>query len=75
MSTAMDAKRRPNHRRYLAVLRGMTPAQRAAKTFELSEFTKRLFIDGLRNRYPDLSSSELNRLAVDRLLKCHNRNY
>ncbi len=57
-------KPRPNHRQYLEVLRRMTPAQRLNKAFELSEFSKRLFKQGLRKQFPDLSEA-----------KCHNRNY
>ena len=70
----MTPKARPNHLRYLEVLRSMTPGQRLAKAFELSAFTKRLFLDGLRQRFPELSDAELHRLALERLTKCHNRN-
>jgi hypothetical protein len=68
-------KPRPNHARYLAVLRAMTPEQRLAKAFELSAFSKELFLQGLRRRFPDLDAEQLHRLALDRLEKCHNRNY
>jgi hypothetical protein len=71
----MNPKLRPNHARYLQVLRAMTPAQRLAKAFELSEFSKQLFLDGLRRRFPDLGEHDLRRLALERLAKCHNRNY
>jgi hypothetical protein len=53
----------------------MTPAQRLAKAFELSEQSKRLFLAGLRARFPELNQQELHRLALERLAKCHNRNY
>lgn len=33
----MDPKPRPNHRRYIEILRRMTPEQRLAKAFELSD--------------------------------------
>ena len=68
-------KPRPNHHRYLEVLRAMTPAQRLEKAFELSADMKRLFLTGLRARFPDLSERELHRLALERLAKCHNRNF
>jgi hypothetical protein len=71
----MDIKRRPNHAKHLEVLRRMTPAQRLAKAFELSDFTRRLFYIGLRKRFPDASAEELHRIALARLAKCHNRNY
>jgi hypothetical protein len=71
----MDIKPRRNHRKYLEVLRRMTPAQRLQKAFELSEFTKKLFIHGLRKRFPDLSEEEFHKLLLERLEKCHNQNY
>jgi hypothetical protein len=71
----MSPKPRPNHARYLQVLRAMTPAQKLAKVFELSEFSKKLFLHGLRRRFPNLSDADLHRLALERLAKCHNRNY
>ncbi|HXE54138.1 MAG TPA: hypothetical protein VN541_14040 [Tepidisphaeraceae bacterium] len=71
----MDPKPRPNHRQYLEVLRRMTPQQKAAKFFELSEQAKRLFREGLRKRFPELSEEEFHALYLERLAKCHNRNY
>lgn len=53
----------------------MGPAARARKFFELSEQAKQLFIHGLRKRFPDLSEAEFHALMLDRLAKCHNRNY
>ena len=71
----MNAKPRPNHRQYLRVLRGMTPAQRLQKAFALSETARALFLQGLRQRFPDRPAEQINKLYVDRLAKCHNRNY
>jgi hypothetical protein len=71
----MDPKPRPNHRQYIETLRRMTPGQRLAKAFELSEFSKRLFLNGLRERFPEASPEELHRIYLARLEKCHNRNY
>ena len=71
----MDPKPRPNHRLYLESLQRMSPAQRLAKAFELSEFSKQLFITGLRKRFPDLPPDEFHTLLLDRLAKCHNKNY
>jgi hypothetical protein len=53
----------------------MTPEQRLAKAFELSEFSRQLFIHGLRRRFPDLPEAEFKELLLRRLDKCHNRNY
>ena len=71
----MHRKPRPNHKLYIQMLRRMTPEQRLAKTFDLSEFTRRLFADGLRRRFPDLSEGDFQELLRTRLEKCHNRNY
>ena len=71
----MDPKLRPNHRLYLQALRSMTPSQRLRRAFELSDRAKRLFLHGLRKRFPDHSEDQLHRLALDRLAKCHNRRY
>ena len=71
----MIDKPRPNHGTYVQILRRMTPEQRLRKAFDLSEFAKALFLQGLRTRFPDLSDDEFDRLARERLDKCHNRNY
>jgi hypothetical protein len=71
----MDPKPRPNHQVYLQILRAMTPEQKLLKVFELSEFSKALFVAGLRQRFPDATEEEFQRLLLDRLEKCHNRNY
>jgi len=68
-------KPRPNHQRYLEVLRAMTPEQKLLKVFELSEFSKALFIEGLRLRFPNATDDEIRRILLDRLEKCHNKNY
>ena len=71
----MNPKPRPNHKLYLEVLRNMTPEQRLAKVFELSEFGKALFIHGLRKRFPDVSEEEFKKILLARLALSHNRNY
>ena len=73
--TMPDLKPRPNHAVYLRALRAMSPQARLRKAFELSAFTRALFRAGLARRFPDSSAAELDRLAQDRLEKCHNRSY
>ncbi|WP_338875545.1 hypothetical protein WBJ53_07995 [Spirosoma sp. SC4-14] len=70
-----DPKPRPNHQVYLQTLRAMTPEARLLKAFELSEFSRQLFKEGLRKRFPDKSEDELHVIYLQRLEKCHNRNY
>jgi len=71
----MNPKPRPNHRAYLQILRSMTPGQKLQKVFEMSDWSKALFREGLRKRFPDATEAELHRIFLDRLEKCHNRNY
>jgi hypothetical protein len=68
-------KPQPNRQRYLEILRSMTPEQKLLKVFELSEFSKALFIEGLRQRFPNATEDEFRRILFDRLEKCHNKNY
>lgn len=71
----MGIKDRPNHRLYIQTLRRMTPEARLMKAFELTEFSRQLFLTGLRRRFPELPEDELKKLYLKRLEKCHNRNY
>lgn len=71
----MDIKPRPNHKLYIQILRRMTPDERLLKAFELSDFTRALFLDGLRQRFPDKSEEEIKKIYLKRLDKCHNRNW
>lgn len=71
----MDPKSRPNHREVIKSLRRMTPAERLRKTMALSDQTRRTFKQGLRRRFPQLSDDQLHELYLNRLEKCHNRNY
>ncbi len=71
----MDIKPRPNHRRYIETLRRMSPEARLMKAFELTQFSNDLFLHGLRKRFPDLSEQDFRKLYLERLNKCHNRNY
>jgi hypothetical protein len=45
------------------------------KAFELSDWTKKLFKQGLRDRNPDLNEKEFRELYLKELERCHNRNY
>lgn len=71
----MDPKPRPNHAEYIKVLRRMSDEDKLNKTFELSAYTKELFLAGLRERFPTASEAHIRRLYLERLRLCHNRNY
>jgi hypothetical protein len=70
----MIEKPRPNDAIYLEVLRRMTPAEKLHKVFELTELSRKLFLIGLRERFPELSETELHDLYLKRLALCHNQN-
>ena len=53
----------------------MSPEARLMKSFELTEFTRQLFMHGLRRRFPNRTEEELHKIYLARLMKCHNRNY
>lgn len=71
----MDIKPKPNRQLYINILRKMTPAQRLEKALELSEFSRGLFVEGLRRRFPDATEDEFRKILLKRLERCHNRNY
>jgi hypothetical protein len=71
----MDPKPRPNHQRYIELLRAMTPEQRLRKAFEMSAFVKKLFTACLRKRHAELNEADFHPLWLKRLEKCHNRNW
>ncbi|MDI3480614.1 MAG: hypothetical protein PWQ97_269 [Tepidanaerobacteraceae bacterium] len=60
---------------YLQILKRMSPEERLLKAFELSEFAKQLFIHGLHKRFPNFSNEEIKKIYLERIEKCHNRNY
>lgn len=71
----MQIKQNPNHKIYLQTLKSMAPEQRLQKAFELSSFTKKLFMQGLKKRFPDKTEAEIKAIYLERIAKCHNRNY
>jgi hypothetical protein len=71
----MKVKNRPNQRIYIQALRRMTPEKRLLKAFELSQFSKGLFLQGLHKRFPSLSEEAITKIYLERIDKCHNRNY
>ncbi len=71
----MKKRDKQSHRVYIETLRRMTPEQRLLKAFELSEMARTVFREGLRNRFPDLDAQGFQKLYLERLEKCHNRNW
>lgn len=71
----MDIKPRPNHEQYLRVLMQMTPEERLMKAFQLSAWAKELFLEGLKQTFPDKTPEEIHRIYIERLTRCYNRNF
>jgi hypothetical protein len=67
-------KAQPNRAAYMDALRRMTPEQRLAKAFELSDMTHEALRAGLSTRFPEADSAELAVLYVQRLERCRSRN-
>ena len=53
------------------VVNSMSGPQRVAKAFELTEMTRQIMRDGIRQQHPGASESEIHALYVDRLLQYH----
>ena len=51
----------------------MTPQQRLAQAFMLTERTRELFRAGLRRRFPDLDDVAFQKLYVRMMQRCHER--
>ncbi len=75
MKMQANPKQEPNRKLYLEILRRMTPEQRLAKAFELSDMARDLFRQGLKARFPHLDDAAFHQLYLERLAKCHNQNY
>jgi hypothetical protein len=71
----MITKEYPNHNLYMQTLKSMTPEQRLKKAFELSAITKKLFLHGLKKRFPEKNEAEIKAIYLERIAQCHNSNY
>ena len=67
-----DAK---SHKIYIQILKKMTPQQRVEKSLELSQMADELAKEGLKKRYPELSSDQIHAMFIEQKIQCHNRNY
>ncbi len=63
------------HKKYIEILRRMTPEQKLEKALELSELGKQLFLAGLKQRHPDLSDEEFKKFSLEQIKKWHNTDY
>jgi len=63
------------HSQYMNILRRMTPEQRLMTALELTQLSKKLFLHGLKRRFPNKSQKDIHQLFLDTLAKCWNRNY
>jgi hypothetical protein len=63
------------HKKYIEILRNMTPQQKIDKIFELNKLGDDLFRTGLKKRFPNLTKEEFNKLYKSRIEKCYNRDW
>jgi hypothetical protein len=63
------------NKKYDSILKKMSYEEKALKMFELSEYSKKLLWFGLKNKFSELHETELKKIYIERLIKCHNRNY
>ncbi len=64
-----------DHAAYIMSLQRLTPEQRLDIAFELTEFSRELFRHGLRDRFPEKTEEEIDRIFLERIDCCHNKNY
>jgi len=62
-------------KKYIEIIRKMSPENRLRKCFELNELTKKLFVTGLKSRFPECSEEEIKEIYLKRIGKCRNLNY
>lgn len=72
---SMEVKKRPNHQIYMQTLKKLTPEEKLNIVFGLSQLGRNLFFTGLQARYPDLPKEKVAEIYLQRIYKCHNRNY
>jgi hypothetical protein len=58
---------------YIEILRRMTPEERLRKALDLTRTARELSRAGIRTRNPQLTPAEVDRLAVEHLLRWHNK--
>ena len=63
------------HAAYIRSLQRLTPEQRLDIAFDLTEFSRELFRQGLRDRFGEKSEEEIDRIFLERIDRCHNNNY
>lgn len=62
-----------NHRIFINILRRMTPEMKLSKAFELSIFSKDLYLYNLQRRCPGLDREELSARYEGELAKCYEK--
>lgn len=71
----MNIKPDPNHEIYMRSLKRMTPEQRLLKAIELSELTKKMFLHGLKKKFPHKNENEIIAIYIERILLCNRYSY
>jgi hypothetical protein len=62
----IDRKENPDRVAYLRALREMSPETRLDIAFDLTQFSRDLFLHGLSERYPEKSQEDVERIFLER---------
>ncbi len=62
-------KPEPNRALYIEILRRQTPEQRLSKALELEQLVRELSRAGVKSRNPGMAAAEVDRVAVEQILR------
>ncbi len=74
-SVMPDTKTRLARAAELAALRRMTPDERLAQIFQLSETMRAMLKEAIRKQFPGESDADIHQRFLKRLERCHNVNW
>ena len=64
----------PNRKKYIEILQKMTGEERVRIAFDLYEFAKNVMIEGIKAQHPGITTEEIQKEVVRRMMRCHRRN-
>jgi hypothetical protein len=64
----------PNRKKYIEILQKMTGEDRVRIAFELFEFAKNVMIEGIKAQHPGITTEEIQKEVVRRMMRCHRKN-
>ena len=58
-----------DHKEYIEMMRKVPPEDRLKKSFELTELARKLFLAGIKNRFPDVLPNRYSCSRIELLLE------